>query len=89
MNEEDRDELVTCLAKLVTMQTGKIAALQAQLDAVMGTLVRTFPPMAEVVEGNLEQLSAVLRQDLEGDSLSSFDRTIGMAALHLRDALGR
>ena len=76
MDEEEVLASVRALHELCSALLGKIEAVQVTQDALMGTLVRTFPPMLEPMQNNMRMLAAARAQHIESAALESFRNNI-------------
>jgi len=76
MDEEEVLASVRALHELCSALLGKIEAVQVTQDALMGTLVRTFPPMLEPMQNNMRMLAAARAQHIEPAALESFRNNI-------------
>jgi hypothetical protein len=88
MDEEEVLTSVRALHELCSALLGKIEAVQVTQDALMGTLVRTFPPMLEPIQNNMRMLAAARAQHIEPAALASFRNNIatiqkGLVAMKL------
>ena len=76
MNEEEVLASMRALHDLCSAMLGKIEAIQVTQDALLGTLVRTFPPMLEPVQNNLRMLAAARAEHIQPAALESFRNNI-------------
>jgi hypothetical protein len=76
MNEDEVLASVRALHELCSALLGKIEAVQVTQDALVGTLVRTFPPMLEPIQNNVRMLAAARAQHIESAALESFRNNI-------------
>ena len=76
MDEAEVLASVRALHELCSALLGKIEAVQVTQDALMGTLVRTFPPMLEPLQNNMLMLAAARAQHIEPAALESFRNNI-------------
>lgn len=76
MDEEEVLAGVRALHELCSALLGKLEAVQVTQDALLGTLVRTFPPMLEPVQNNLRMLAAARAQQIQPAALESFRNNI-------------
>ena len=76
MNDEEVLGSVQALYQLCGVILGKLEAVQVAQDAMAGTLVKTFPPMLEVMQSNLAVLSKAREADVQPLSLESFRNNI-------------
>jgi ribosomal protein S12 methylthiotransferase accessory factor YcaO len=66
MDEEEKGRLASVLAlhDLCSALLGKIEVVQVTQDALLGPLVRTFPPMLEPIQNNMRMLAATRAQNI-------------------------
>jgi hypothetical protein len=76
MNEQEVLASMRALQELCSALLGKIEAVQVTQDALLGTLVRTFPPMLEPIQNNVRMLAAARAQHIEPAALESFRNNI-------------
>lgn len=76
MNEEEVLASMRALHELCSALLGKIEAVQVTQDALLGTLVRTFPPMLEPLQNNVRMLAAARAQHIQPAALDSFRNNI-------------
>jgi hypothetical protein len=76
MDEEEVLASVRALHELCSALLGKIEAVQVTQDAVLGALVRTFPPMLEPIQNNMRMLAAARAQHIQPASLDSFRNNV-------------
>jgi hypothetical protein len=91
MNEDEVLASMRALHVLCSALLGKLEAVQVTQDALMGTLVRTFPPMLEPLQNNMRMLAAARAQHVEAAALESFRNNIatiqkGLLAMKPPDA---
>jgi hypothetical protein len=75
MNNAQLEEIVVSLHKLLMAQQGTIAAQRVMIDSVVSAL-SGLPTFTEVVNETLTALEPHARDELEVDSVESFDSTI-------------
>lgn len=76
MQEEEVLASMRALHELCSALLGKLEAVQVTQDALLGTLVRTFPPMLEPIQNNVRMLAAARAQYIEPAALDSFRNNI-------------
>jgi len=76
MDEKEVLASVTALHELCSALLGKLEAVQVTQDALLGTLVRTLPPMLEPIQNNLRMLAASRAQHVQPAALESFRNNI-------------
>jgi len=76
MEEQEVLAGVRALHELCSALLGKIEAVQVTQDALLGTLVRTFPPMLEPLQNNVRMLAAARAQHVQAAALESFRNNI-------------
>lgn len=76
MDEQEVLAGVRALHELCSALLGKIEAVQVAQDALLGTLVRTFPPMLEPIQNNVRMLAAARVQHIQPAALDSFRNNI-------------
>lgn len=71
-------EAFEALSQLNEIRTGQNAAVELKLDVLIGTLVRTFPTLGEVLKENLLALAPMKRPDDEDGPLAqqAYDASI-------------
>lgn len=71
-------EAFEALSQLNEIRTGQNAAIELKLDVLIGTLVRTFPPVGEALKENLLELAPMKRPDEEDGLLAqqAYDASI-------------
>jgi hypothetical protein len=76
MDESEVLASVKALHELCSALLGKLEAVQVTQDALLGTLVRTLPPMLDPIQNNLRMLAASRAQHIQPAALESFRNNI-------------
>lgn len=82
MEDDEVLASVQALYALSSVILGKLEATQVAQDALVGTLVKTFPPMHPVLENNLRVLAAAREDAIQPAALESFRNHV--ADIHKR-----
>lgn len=76
MDEQEVLASVKALHELCSALLGKIEAVQVTQDAMLGALVRTFPPMLQPIQNNVRMLAAARAASIQPAALESFRNNI-------------
>jgi hypothetical protein len=76
MEEHEVLASMQALHELCSALLGKLEAAQVTQDALLGTLIRTFPPMLEPLQNNLRMLASARAQHVQPAALESFRNNV-------------